>query len=164
MDKRQKKRLAYRQLPLGYYHLCTDGWREGKLFHTKKQFALGMTAIALVSLKFNVKIYAFILMPNHIHILLSATGNTCVEVFNFLVRRINKQLVEDHDPPLPDEYDFRLIAVKDKASFKDHYIYIARNIYEKGLFLPGGYLWGSCRSVLSRWIKSGRCSPLSNLL
>ena len=94
MDKRQKKRQEYRKLPLGYYHLCTDGWGKGKLFHNRKQFALGMTAIALVSLRYNVKIYVFALMPNHIHILLSATGNDCVEVFDFLLRRINKQLKE----------------------------------------------------------------------
>ena len=151
MDKRQKKRQEYRKLPLGYYHLCTDGWGKGKLFHNRKQFALGMTAIALVSLRYNVKIYVFALMPNHIHILLSATGNDCVEVFDFLLRRINKQLKEDGYPPLPEDYDFQLLPIKDQESFRDHFIYIARNYYEKGFVVPGGCLWCSDYLLFSQW-------------
>ena len=123
-----------------------------------------MTAIALVTLKYNVKIYIFVLMHNHIHILLSATGTICVEVFDYLKQRINKQLKEDHYPPLPEDYDFKLTPILDRKSFQDHFIYIARNIYEKGLFMPGGYLWGSDYLLFSQWadhIKGRRVNEMS---
>lgn len=151
MNERARRRQEYRKKPMGYYHLCTDGLPDVRLFHTRKEFAMGMTAMALVAIIYRVHIYVFELMPNHIHILLSATGDTCVDIFGFLVRRINKQLVADGYPPLPGDYDFRLIDVKDQKSFRNHYIYAARNPFEKGWCLPGGYPWGSDYLLFSDW-------------
>lgn len=151
MTNRQKRRAQFRKLPMGYYHLCTDGRPEVLLFHTQEQFAHGMTTIALAALKFEVKIYIFELMPNHLHIELSASGETCVAIFDFVIHRISKQLMEDGDPPLPDDYDFRLTEIKDQDSFVDHYLYVARNPYEKGWCVPGGYRWGSDYLLFNQW-------------
>ena len=30
-------------MPRGIYHLCTDGWKEGRLFNTIEQFKMGMS-------------------------------------------------------------------------------------------------------------------------
>ncbi len=112
-----------------------------------------MTAMALVAIKFKVQIYIFELMPNHIHIVLSATGDTCVEIFEFIIRRISRQLKSDGYPPLPEDYDFRLIDIDNQKSFQNHYIYAARNAYEQGWCIPGGYLWGSDYLLFSQWGK-----------
>ena len=64
----------YRSLPKGYYHLCTDGWKDGKLFHTDEQYANGMNTMALIKVKYQVRIYAFELMKNHMHSILAGTG------------------------------------------------------------------------------------------
>ena len=74
MRKDKKLRQEYRKYPKGYYHLCSDGWKDGKLFEGDRQYAAGVTAIALMTLKCNVSIYGYALMPNHIHILLSGTA------------------------------------------------------------------------------------------
>lgn len=164
MDNRQKKRREYRAMPHGYYHLCTDGWSNGKLFRTQEEYAMGMTAIALAVVKFGIKVYAFVLMPNHIHLLLSASGSVCVDIFDFLVRRINKQLVADGFPTLPETYDFKLVPIPDKKSFVSHFIYIVRNTYEKGICIPGGYPWGSDALYFSQWgelIRGTRIDALS---
>lgn len=151
MDARQKKRCEYRKKPMGYYHLSSDGWKDGLLFHTRKEYAMAMTAIALASLQYNVQIYVFELMPNHFHLVLSATGASCIKVFAFIIRRISKQLVQDGYPPLPKGYDFTLTDITDQASFKTHFIYAARNPYEKGLCIPGGYVWGSDYLLFTQW-------------
>lgn len=51
-------------MPKGYYHFSTSGLQNGKLFYTAAQFAYGMTLIGLITLWYDVKIYAFVLMPN----------------------------------------------------------------------------------------------------
>ena len=102
-----------------------------------------MTTMALVALKYDVKLYIFELMSNHIHIVLSANGETCLKVFSYLTRRISAQLIADGFPPLPKGYDFRMIPIQDRSSFRNHILYAARNPYEKGICIPGTYPWGS---------------------
>lgn len=143
MDTIQKQAQSFRSFPLGYYHLCSDGWQKGKMFHTNEQFAFGVAGLALSTLKFGVKIYAYELMPNHFHVLLSATGAKCLETFYFLVRRINKKLKEGGFPCLPDDYWFKLVPVETKEQMRDLLVYLARNKYEKGVCTPFGHLWGT---------------------
>ncbi len=72
----------------GYYHFCTDGLLSGKLFYNDAQFAYGMILIGLLTLQFNLKIYGFVLMSNHIHIILSGTGDECVKAFDYLRKKL----------------------------------------------------------------------------
>ena len=143
MDQRQKQRKHYRSLPYGYYHLCTDGWQGGKLFHTAQHFALCLAGIAFLTLKYKVQIYAFEVMPNHIHLVLSGSGEQCLECFYFLIRRINRILRKHRLPPLPEDYWFKLVPIEDITSMRRHLVYLARNKYEKGVCTPCGHMWGS---------------------
>lgn len=144
MNKARIQMDEYRSLPKGYYHLCTDGWKDGKLFHTDEQYANGMNTMALIKVKYQVRICAFELMRNHMHSILAGTGEQCVRSFQFFRKRINAKLIEDGYPPLPDDYSFKLIPIPDKESMRRHIIYLSRNPYEKGLCIPGGHLWGTC--------------------
>ena len=143
MDEKKRRWTEYKSWKKGYYHLCTDGWKAGRLFHTDAQFAAGMTTVGLMTLLHPVKIYAFELMPNHLHIVLSGTGADCFKAFCFLKRRINARLVRDGFPPLPETYDFKLIPIEDEQQLKNNILYVARNSYEKQYASPGGYPWGS---------------------
>lgn len=144
MENMKTKRSLYRKAKKGYYHLCTDGWKEGKLFHTNHQFAYGMTVMGLATLLLEIKIYAFTLMPNHIHILLSGSGDQCVRLFSYLRRKLGDRLKEDGCPPLPENYGYQLIPVEDEEQMRANYLYLFRNPYEKGWTIPEGYRWGSC--------------------
>lgn len=164
MRKDKKLRQEYRKYPKGYYHLCSDGWKDGKLFEGDRQYAAGVTAIALMTLKCNVSIYGYALMPNHIHILLSGTGKDCVDAFELFVRRCTWWLKNNHCPPLPDDYGFRLIPIGSPESFRSHYLYLARNPYEKGYCIPGTYCWGSDSLLfnpLANRIRGTRAGELS---
>ncbi|MBP5398750.1 MAG: transposase [Bacteroidales bacterium] len=156
MNRIQKENTAFRALPKGIYHLCTDGWQEGKLFNDVSQFKMGMSTIALVADKYDAQILSFVLMPNHIHILLSATGQTCLNIFQFIRRRISYRLSRDGNAPLPDSYGMKLIPIEDRNSLRTHYIYLARNAYEKGFCNPGCYPWTSEYLVFSRLARSIR--------
>lgn len=149
MDKFQKVRAQYRKMPKGYYHLCTDGKMCRRLFHSSRHFAFVVNTLAIVAIKFDVTIYAYEIMPNHIHLLVSCTGNTCVEIFDFLMKRITSMLEEEGYEGPPENYFFMLKPVDNRAAMRSLYVYLARNPYEKGLCLPSSYRWGTGRLAYS---------------
>ena len=112
------KRDEYKDLPKGYYHLSTDGRWGGIIFHTPELFAYGMVLMGLVTLQFPIEIYAFTLMDNHIHIVLSGTGSTCRELFHYLVRKLNTKLRTAGYPELPEDYGFKLVPID--SPWPDH--------------------------------------------
>ncbi len=137
------KRDEYKHLPKGYYHLATDGKWDGAIFHHREQYAYGMILMGLVTLWFPVEIYSFTLMNNHIHIIFSGTGDACMDVFHYLVRKLNIRLRKDGFPELPPDYGCKLVPIESREQLKNIFIYLDRNPYEKQYCVPAGYPWGT---------------------
>ena len=163
MDKIKKMRKEYQSWKRGYYHLSTDGLKAGKLFYTNEQFAYGMTLVGLTTLYYAVTVYDFTLMDNHLHLLMSGTGAECVRTFDYLRRKISARLVKDGYPPLPEDYFFKLTPVVDEEQMRINYLYIDRNILERGVSLPGGYPWGAAYLHFSSLAKQLRGTPAGKL-
>lgn len=140
---RKKEREEYRAMGKGYYHLSTDGLKNGQIFNSVSEFAYGMLLMGLIFLKFSIKIYVFELMPNHLHIILSGTGANCLEAFDYLKRKLSAMLIRDGYPQLPDDYWFNLERIDSQEQMRAEILYVLRNPMEKGLGLVGNYLWGS---------------------
>ena len=140
---RGREREAYRAMGKGYYHFCTDGFKDGNLFNSVAQFAFGMILMGMITVLFPIKIYVFTLMPNHIHIILSGTGASCLEAFDYLKRKLSARLKRDGFNPLPEDYWFKLTRITSPEQMKSEILYVLRNPLEKGLAIVGGYLWGS---------------------
>lgn len=163
MDKRQKRRAEYKSWKKGYYHLCTDG-KKGTICHDEAEYVYLVNTISLLDLLFPVKVHFYEVMRSHLHLLLSGRGAHCVAVFDYVRSRINKRLVEDGHPPLPDNYDFKLIPVEDEDQMRSNGIYIARNASEVLNIRPGGYLFGSSIAFytdVSRLFETVRAGDLS---
>ena len=164
MTRKEKERKEYRQYKKGYYHLSTDGWKKGLLFNTTSQYAYGMILIGLLTLRFDIRIYSFALMRNHVHILLSGTGEQSVNAFEYLKRKINTRLRKDGYPALPEDYWFKMVPIEDKEQMKRDFIYIDRNAYEVELSVPCGYVWSSGYlhfSQIGKYISAPRADSLS---
>lgn len=164
MNEKRKQRGEYLSWKKGYYHLSTDGWQEGRLFHTASQYAYGMILIGLLTLLFPVEIYEFSLMPNHIHIVLSGTGAAIVAAFDYLKKKVNIMLRKDGYPPLPKDYWFKLTPIETEEQMRINILYVARNPYEKQFSVPGGYPWGSAwlhHSPLGKMVKGTRADAVS---
>lgn len=127
----------------GYYHLCTDGLKDALLFNNESQYSYGMILMGLIKLRFNLAIYAFELMPNHIHIILNGRGADCLGAFDYLKHKLSVRLQQDGDSALPEDYWFKLVKIEDEEQLKRELIYVLRNPLEKGFYTVGGYLWGS---------------------
>ena len=162
--RRRKERQDIRNLKKGYYHLSTDGWKDGLLFHTKEQYAFGMIIIGLLTLWTGITVYSFTLMPNHVHILLSGNGEACLKAFDYLRNKLSARLVKDGYPPLPEDCWFKLKPVEDPEQMKIELLYVDRNPYELLLCVPSGYLWSSSYlhySQLGTMIKGRRADTIS---
>lgn len=133
----------YKNLPNGCYHLSTDGRWSGTIFHNAALFAYGMILMGLLTLRFAINIYSFILMQNHIHIVLSGTGKEITEMFHYMVRKLNYRLRALGFPELPEGYGFKLVPIENREQLKSELIYLDRNTLEKHLCIPGGYPWGT---------------------
>lgn len=163
MDKRQKRRAEYKSWRKGYYHLSTDG-RKGTICHNEAEYVYVVNTISLLDLLFPVKVHSYEVMKSHLHLLLSGRGADCVAVFDYVKRKINRRLVEDGYPPLPEDYDFKLVPVVDEEQMRNNAVYIARNASEVLNIRPGGYLFGSSLSFHSdipRLFESVRAGDLS---
>lgn len=149
MDERKKRRKEYRTWKKGYYHLCTDGWKDGLLFHDEGEYVNAVNSISLLDLKYPVKVHFYEVMRNHLHLIMSGWGTHCVDSFDYLKKRIGSRLRKDGRPPLPPDYDFRLIPIENEEHMRDNLVYVAMNASKKMDILPGGYLWGSAFMVYS---------------
>ena len=65
-----------------FYHLSTDGMSSDILFKSVKEFIAGMNRIGLCSYLLGLQVFAFVLMDNHIHLVLYATYDECCAFFN----------------------------------------------------------------------------------
>ena len=143
--------------------MCTDG-KKGTICHDEAEFVYLVNTISLLDLLFPVKVHTYKVMRSHLHLLLSGRGKDCVAVFDYVRRRINKRLVKDGHPPLPEDYDFKLIPVMDEDQMRNNAIYIARNASEIQNIRPGGYLFGSSMvffSEIPRLFETVRAGDLS---
>lgn len=151
MDKRRKEREIYRRKKNGYYHLCTDGLKGRLLFNDAAEYAFGTFLLGLIGIKYNLKLYAYELMPNHLHIILSGKGENCLKAFDYLKRKLSARLVRDGYPPLPGDYWFKLVEIESEKQMRNEMVYLLRNAPEKGLGTATGYLWGSGWLYHSGW-------------
>lgn len=160
---RKSEREAIRAEGEGDYHFCTDGLKGGLVFNTVAEYAFGMFMIGIICFKFGIDIYAFTLMPNHIHIVLHGTGTNCLLAFDYMKRKLSSRLVKDGYAPLPDDYWFKLKKIESQQQLKNEIIYVLRNPLEKGLGIVGGYLWSSGWVYYSDLSKAIETIPVSQL-
>ena len=164
MDERMKRRKEYRTWKKGYYHLCTDGWKDGLLFHDEGEYVNAVNSISLLDLKYPVKVHYYEVMRGHLHLIMSGKGTHCVDAFDYLKMRVGRRLQKDGRPPLPRDYDFRLIPIENEEHMRDNLVYIAMNAPKVMEIMPGGYLWGSALmfySDLPRLFETVRAGDLS---
>lgn len=148
--KRNALFREYRTWPKWYYHVVFDSIEKGQLFNNNDEYADGMNGVALGQYIQGLTILAFVLMVNHCHFLVFGSGESIVEFFLFMKRRINEKLKADRFPPLPENYGFKLVKVEDERQLADTIVYIARNpLKARPDISSGGYVWCSTNLIFS---------------
>ncbi len=131
-----------------FWHLCTPGERQEMIFKTEEDYKFGVTSSALALHETNesgrsVKLYAFAVMSNHIHELLSGAKEDCLEYFRIRKAKLKRGLSSDLDL---SSFECRLIEINSLKHFRYEIAYINRNGFVNNpRETPFSYEWSSGR-------------------
>ncbi|MBR5033720.1 MAG: transposase [Bacteroidales bacterium] len=75
-----------------YWLVTTHHLLEGLLFKDSEDYVVGMNLVAALSFKCNVTVLAFVLMSNHVHLVLECTRARAVLFVNFFKREYSRHL------------------------------------------------------------------------
>lgn len=128
-----------------FYHLSTDGMSSDILFKSVAAFIAGMNRIGICAYLLGLPIISFVLMDNHLHIVLYATRDECAAFFRKFKQKMGAWLkMHDSEERLFNklEPDIRLIETEDYL--KNAIVYDIMNPTKAFMpFLPQGYRWSS---------------------
>ena len=112
----------------GFFHICTDGTSLPWMFQDEKDFIAGVNRIGICSVMTGVIAVAFILMDNHIHLVLYGSMPECKAFINLYKRLTGSWIssrygIKDYLRHLPAE----IIRIEDEESLLNTIAYIDRN-------------------------------------
>lgn len=137
----------------GIYHIMLRGINRQKIFFSEKDYELFLSTLSSCKKECNFEIYAYCIMPNHIHLLIGTTsdganletifkklGTKFVYWYNLNHNRV-RHLFQDR---------FRSEPVDTSQYFRTVFRYILHNPYKAGLEITlGDYPWTNLKSYFT---------------
>lgn len=140
----------------GCYHFSSSHQETRRLFRSKKDFIIGINTLALLLPGSGVKIIAYCLMDNHIHILLSGRLDDCLDYYDRVIHRLSQMLRAVHGfSGVLRRKDLDIVAVMSDTQMKREICYIHRNPYKARIASPDAYLWSSADVYFKTSLPSG---------
>ena len=140
----------------GCYHFSSSHQETRRLFRSKKDFIIGINTLALLLPGSGVKIIAYCLMDNHIHILLSGRLDDCLDYYDRVIHRLAQMLGAAHGfSGVLGRKDLDIVAVMSDTQMKREICYIHRNPYKARIASPDAYPWSSADVYFKTSLPSG---------
>ena len=141
----------------GFYHICTDGNALPWLFKDDEDFVAGMNRIGICKHVVGVDVVSFVLMDNHLHVLLYSTIAKCKEYIakykNLTGKWISVKYGSRH---CLKDLPATIIPIRTEDYLMETLAYIDRNSIVAGYcYLPSEYPWGSARYMFRQERDSG---------
>ena len=135
-----------------YYHLYSRPLKSPLFVNDDdRKFFLNRLALCYINMEF--MIYAYCLMDNHIHMLVSGEEDTIKKAF-LVIKRLYRNHINSREETVEIElsdFNISLRAIHDEDDFKGVVAYIMRNPYVAGISCPIGYKWSSCFLYFNSW-------------
>ena len=136
-----------------FWHLYTNGQMMQNIFCSEEDFKIGLMSLAMSLLHCkNIKLIAFELMNNHIHLILSGPKEDCLELFSIFCKRL--RLIYSKRGRALDWNNFKvdILQIDTLDSLRNEIIYTHRNAYvANGSYNPFSYPWGSGCAYFNHW-------------
>lgn len=128
-----------------FWHLYTDGTKMQNIFNSDEDFEFGLNLLAVSKCRNpEVKIIAFELMKNHLHMVLSGKADGCMKMFYDYKRRLRRVFRQSGRIVDWRTFDADLIHIDNLKSLRNEIIYVHRNAFvAHALYTPYNYPWGS---------------------
>ncbi len=149
-----------------FWHLCTPGEGQELIFKSHDDFRFGITSMAMALVEAgdagcNVKLYAFALMSNHVHVMAAGTDEACMKFFRIWKSRLKRYFAGEVNLSL---FECRLIPVKSLNSLRNEIAYIHRNGFVNNLReTPFSYEWTSGMYYFNPAVRRIPCIMVSDL-
>lgn len=147
-----------------YYHACTRGLEDCLLFSSEADFISGMNRIAFCKLKFpEVTVLAFVLMDNHIHLILYGSYEDCISFLYKYKQLTGIYLRNNHrNEVFLDKMECDAWMIPDRDSLIQKFCYVLRNpLVARMNVTPMGYRWSSAGLMFSD--NSAYCSLMNSV-
>lgn len=137
-----------------YYHVYSSPLRNCPLFRDDADRRFFLNRIVLCLLGTNIRIYAYCLMDNHIHFLISGEEASIMKLFADVKREYGRWLSRSRGPIEVDldGFDISMRLIKGEEDFRTVVAYILRNPVAAGLGSPMSYKWNSAFLYFNPWL------------
>lgn len=145
-----------------YYHLFSSPLNNCPLFRDDKDRKFFLNRIVVYLPDKNVRVYAYCLMDNHIHFLVSGEDSNIMDLFADIKREYGKWIrkTEGFVSVNLDDFSVSLRIIKGEEDFRTVIAYILRNPMVAGLGSPISYAWSSAFLYFNPWLGQLLGEPL----
>lgn len=128
-----------------FWHLYTDGTKMHDIFTSNDEFDTGMNLLGILKFRHhNIKIVAFELMHNHLHMIMTGKKEMCLEYFEDYKLRLSR--IFKRNGRILDWSLFKasIIQIENLKALRNEIIYAHRNAFvAHPEYTPYNYPWGS---------------------
>lgn len=126
----------------GIYLFTTDHLERALLFRDEEDFVQGVNTIALATLIYPVKVLCYVLMDNHIHLLIIGRYEDCCAFYAWVLHRLARIMEEKYGVSgILKLQATDVQAVTDKEMLLNEVCYLLRNAYKARIDSPYSYRW-----------------------
>lgn len=128
----------------GCYHLSSSHLETQAIFRNENDFIFGINTLAILLVCFDVRLIAYCLMDNHLHLLVSGTLDQCLAFYDRAVHRISMNAWKKYGiSGILKQEEVDIVAITDEQQLKNEICYIHRNPYKARIASPNAYKWSS---------------------
>lgn len=143
------------------FQIASNKLEKELLFRDEEDYIFGMNTLALLLQQFpQVVVYAFVLMSNHIHLLLGGPKDQCEAYYDAVMHRLSLILRRKYGLSGVVPYGPKhrtTVTVNGLEHFIIEVLYLLRNPFKAKICFPGDYPWSSAGMYFSsRGKRSGR--------
>lgn len=130
-----------------FWHLSTPGTNTSNIFITSRDFIFAMMLMARCTLdSAGIKILAFEIMNNHIHVVCSGSKESVEGFFSLFRKRLSRWLAGGDRKSNLDNFTCQITPIESLRHLRNAISYVHRNGYVVNPdCTPFSYLWGTGR-------------------
>lgn len=126
----------------GIYLFTTDHLERTLLFRDEEDFVQGVNSLAFATLLYPVKVLCYVLMDNHIHLLVIGRYEDCCAFYAWVLHRLARIIEEKYGVSgILKLQSTDVQAVTDKEMLLNEVCYLLRNAYKARIDSPYSYRW-----------------------
>ena len=145
----------------GVFLFTTDHQERTLLFRSEADYTFGVNTLALGTLRHRIRVLCYVLMDNHLHLLLSGLYEDCLAYFRWVLHRLAMMMKA--------RYGIRGILKADAADVQyvtdarmllNEVAYLLRNPYRARVESPFAYPWAPFEVYFNPYLPLQRGEPV----